>query len=156
VVSECIERKAGMRLTQGHGDDVRRRLRSVEGLGEGGVAVEETDEGVVSGLDREDGSGSEEVARGGEGSSSSEVRGNSDTLNDLGQGEESRDAGVGEGVVAGADGGHTGGGERGREESDVRRLVLGDLLEEGVRAGESSGGEVGSAELGERLGVEGV
>lgn len=145
-----------MRLTRGHGDDVRRRLGSVEGLGEGGVAVEETDEGVVSGLDREDGSGSEEVARGRERSSSSEVRGNSDTLDDLGEGEESRDAGVGEGVVAGADGGHTGGGERGREESDVRRLVLGDLLEEGVRSGESSSGKVSSAELGEGLGVEGV
>jgi hypothetical protein len=145
-----------MVLTGRERDDGGGRLGGVEGGGVGGVAVEEADEGVVTGLNGEDGSSGEEVTLGRDGSGGSEVGGRSDTLKDLGESEEARDTGVGEGVVAGLDGGDAGGREGGGEEGDVGGLVRRDGLEEGVEASVSCGSEVGGGELGEGLRVEGV
>jgi hypothetical protein len=143
-------------LTGGEGDDGGGGEGGVEGGGVRGVAVHELDEGGVASLDGEDRSGGKEEALVGDGSSGSEVGRRSDTLEDLGESEEARDTGVGEGVVASLDGGGSGGGEGGGEEGDVGGLVRRDGLEEGVEASVSGGNEVGGGELGEGLRVEGV
>ena len=87
----------------GHGDDGGGGLGSVVGLGSGGVSVDVSDEGVVSGLNGEDGSGGGNEGGGVDGTGGSEVSGHSNTLENLGETEESGNVRVGEGVVASLD-----------------------------------------------------
>lgn len=89
--------------------------------------------------------------------SSAEVGADTDTLKDVGDGEESLDVLEAESVGVRDNSLNTSLGQSAGEERDVGLLVEGDLLEVGVEdVVVSSGGEVSLGELGETLLVEGV
>ena len=146
--------------------------------GQANVVVEETNESVVSGFYCQDGTGYGNISGVGDVGSSTEVSGDtcerrkvrkSDekrrktkirlayVLNNLGETEEGRDVGVGEGVLAAS--------RRvldpcslqcGGEESDVGSFIGGNLLEDGVESSVTGVGEGLFIELGEGLRVEDV
>lgn len=142
------------KLTSDEGYDSSSRLRSVVRGGEGNGSTKESEEGVVTGLNGEDRSSNSDQGRSVDSSSGSKVGGHSDSLNDLGKGEEGGNAGVGEVVGARLDWGDAGGGDRSGEESDVVGLIGGNLLEESVNSGVTGLDEVSVGVLRESLGVE--
>lgn len=108
-------------------------------------------------LDSEDGASSGEITRVGDVGSSTEVSRDTDTLEDVGSGNERLDAGDAESVCAGSDSLSTSGLEGRGQELDVGGLVRADLLEVLVEGGiVTSGRELGLGEVCKSLLVEGV
>jgi len=148
---------AGSGLDEGHSKrvDVAEVKGGVESTAPRVLVVNSgVDPGLVARLGGEDGSGGGEIGRVLDELGSTEVGGNTNTLEGGGKSGEGLNIGVREVVFAGLGGS---GAESTRQESDVGSLVLGDLCEAGadpeVKAGvlESS-----LVELGESARVEGV
>lgn len=113
--------------------------------------------GRVASLNSEDRPSSGQVGGISDELSSTEVGADTDTLKDVGDGEESLDVLEAESVGVWHNGLDTGGGKSTGEELNVGLLVGGDLLEVGVEdVVVSSSGEVSLGELGKTLLVEGV
>jgi hypothetical protein len=103
-------------------------------LGERNVRVQKANESVVSSLYSEDGSGSGNVARVGDVTSSSEVGGDTNVLNDLRETEERLNVGVRERILAALGGiRYTSGLKTGGKEGYVSCFIGGDSVQRSNR-----------------------
>lgn len=128
---------------------------SVERGGEGGFSVGESDVGVVTGLNSQDGGRSGKVSWVLDGTSGTEVGRDTNTLKDLGDSHEGLGVSVGEGVVASLDRGGTSGSKSRGQKVDVGSLIIGDDLDLSADfVTETSVAERLLVVLGKTLGVE--
>lgn len=102
---------------------------SVESLGNGDLGLDRPGEGLVAGLDSEDGSGSGEDTGVSDELSSTKVGTDTDVLEDGGELDHAGSIGEGEVVLAGLDGRGTSLGNGALEEGGVRELGLANLDE---------------------------
>jgi hypothetical protein len=141
----------------GEGEDVTRTEGDVEASGNRGGGTEDTDGGLVTSLDGQDGTSSAEEGRVGKQRSGTEVGGDTDGLKDASGGDHAGGVSEAEVVLARTDGGDAVLGEGGLEEGDMLLLGLADLLEVGDGLGvETEGSEVRVGELLEASAVEGL
>lgn len=145
------QRRVGGRAGDDEGSGERVHLveveRGVEGRCEWHFGQGSADVSRMAGLGRQDGAGGGEVVSGHDVGGSAKVGGNTDALEDGGEGHERLGVGGGVRVDALGDGSGAGGGEGGGQEGDVDLLVGGDLhqvLVEGV-------GKAGVDEVGVRV-----
>lgn len=130
---------------------------SVKGGRERGRSDRVSEETRVTGLDREDRAGRSEVGRVRDVLGGAEVGRHADSLERGGEGDEGGHVGVGELVRTLGDRGHVGGLQCRREEGDVRRLVLGNLLQVGVEGSAEPGRcELRLRKVGETLSVKDI
>lgn len=145
---------AGHDEGRGQGVDLVEGERAIEGLRDGGLPLGRAQDGVVAGLDGQDGSGGGEEGRVGDEGRGSEVGADADALEDTGEANEGCWVGGGEGVGACGDGVVA---ERTAEVADVGGLVLGDLSQVGVEwVGEPGVDKVGLGVVHESLAVEDI
>lgn len=111
------------------GDDRSGVDRGVERGGERRLSVDQSDVGVVTSLNSQDGGSSGKVGRVLDGTSGTEVSGYTDTLEDLRNSQEGLGVDVREGVVTSLNGGGTGGGQSGGQKGNVGSLVVRDGLD---------------------------
>lgn len=148
---------AGLDEGSGEGEDGAGTESGIKGLGDGDLAAKDTDGGLMSGFDGENGAGNAQNGGVLEERSGAQVGGDTDVLEDGGGLDHGGGVGEAKLVLAGLDGLDAVLGERGLQERDVLGLGLANLLEVGnLDVVEAEGLEVGVGELGETLTVEGL
>jgi len=136
-------------------EDLSLSGRDVGDIGEGNSSSQEVEVSTVSSFNCGDSGGQSNQIGLNQGRDGSIISRNSSSFESSSGGEEGGDVGVGEGVVAGSYGSCSSSGQDRRQGIDVGNLVISDGGEEGVDRGrKANGGEVGSREGQQTVGVE--